>query len=234
MILSRHKRVMTTHPDKSGGLRARQKAQRQQKILDAARAVFFDKGRSAATIEEISAGAEVSALTVFNYFGDKDALFVAAWTRMRAEEHAALGRFLDSADAGDPLALLDSYLTRLMAPEGMAGLHESMARRLWCDFQAASFARRARNGAEVVQTEDRMILDELGRIFARGVAAGAVPPDAPLADLAEGVLAIGNLHWTRWLTGEQPDGALRHRETLRQVRLFVAPLLATGAPGETG
>lgn len=45
------------------------------KILDAARIEFFDKGFSAASIESIAARAEVSKVTIYNHFGDKENLF---------------------------------------------------------------------------------------------------------------------------------------------------------------
>ncbi|MCR2832615.1 TetR/AcrR family transcriptional regulator [Parerythrobacter lacustris] len=47
-------------------------------IVEAASHAFFDVGYAAATIEGIAAEAGVSKVTVYNHFGDKRALFIAA------------------------------------------------------------------------------------------------------------------------------------------------------------
>ena len=59
------------------GLRDRKKARRRDDIVAAAIELFGRKGVDATTIAEIAAACEVSAPTVFNYFGSKDGLLVA-------------------------------------------------------------------------------------------------------------------------------------------------------------
>jgi len=53
----------------------REKKQRIDQILRAARKVFFEKGYSAATIEEIAKEAELSQATIYLYFKSKDDLY---------------------------------------------------------------------------------------------------------------------------------------------------------------
>jgi TetR/AcrR family transcriptional regulator, mexJK operon transcriptional repressor len=67
-------------------------------IVEAARAAFFDHGYSATSIEEIARRAGVSKVTVYNRFGDKQALFVASVERECAEMEASLGLDLDWPD----------------------------------------------------------------------------------------------------------------------------------------
>ncbi|MDH5410869.1 MAG: TetR/AcrR family transcriptional regulator [Alphaproteobacteria bacterium] len=59
------------------GLRESQKAGRRKRILDAARAHFLDRGFEATTIEAIAESAEISAVTVFNYYGTKGGVLLA-------------------------------------------------------------------------------------------------------------------------------------------------------------
>jgi AcrR family transcriptional regulator len=59
------------------GLRESQKAGRRKRILDAARAHFLDRGFEATTIEAIAETAEISAVTVFNYYGTKGGVLLA-------------------------------------------------------------------------------------------------------------------------------------------------------------
>jgi len=54
--------------------RAREKARRQQEILEAAREVFFEKGIHRATVDDVAAQAEVSKGTVYLYFQSKESI----------------------------------------------------------------------------------------------------------------------------------------------------------------
>lgn len=56
------------------GLRARKKQQTRERISETARALFIERGFEAVTIDEIAAAAEVSRMTVFNYFPAKEDL----------------------------------------------------------------------------------------------------------------------------------------------------------------
>ncbi|MBD1545603.1 TetR/AcrR family transcriptional regulator [Roseibium aggregatum] len=58
-------------------LRERQKESRRRKILQAAREQLVANGFEATTIETIAEEAEVSAVTVYNYYGTKTGLLLA-------------------------------------------------------------------------------------------------------------------------------------------------------------
>ena len=59
------------------GLRARQKADRHQRILEAAAELFRGSGYEAVKMEAIAAAAEVSIGTIYNYYQNKGDLLVA-------------------------------------------------------------------------------------------------------------------------------------------------------------
>jgi AcrR family transcriptional regulator len=59
------------------GLRAKQKADREQRILDAATALFRKAGYEGTTIEKIAELAGVAAGTLYNYYENKGDLLVA-------------------------------------------------------------------------------------------------------------------------------------------------------------
>ena len=52
--------------------RAREKAQRRQEILDAARQEFFERGFHTPTVDDVAARAEVSKGTIYLYFESKE------------------------------------------------------------------------------------------------------------------------------------------------------------------
>jgi AcrR family transcriptional regulator len=59
------------------GLRARQKADRNRRILEAATTLFREQGYDSARIEDIAEMAEVSVGTLYNYYQNKGDILVA-------------------------------------------------------------------------------------------------------------------------------------------------------------
>jgi AcrR family transcriptional regulator len=57
------------------GLRQRKKQQTRELIVDAARRLFADRGFDAVTVAQVARAANVSEVTVFNYFPTKEDLF---------------------------------------------------------------------------------------------------------------------------------------------------------------
>jgi len=57
------------------GLRARKKHQTRELIADAARRLFAERGFDAVTVAQVARAANVSEVTVFNYFPTKEELF---------------------------------------------------------------------------------------------------------------------------------------------------------------
>jgi AcrR family transcriptional regulator len=62
------------------GLRDRKKARKRDEIIAAAKDLFARQGIDATTMADIAAAAEISAPTVFNYFGSKDGILIAMIT----------------------------------------------------------------------------------------------------------------------------------------------------------
>jgi AcrR family transcriptional regulator len=87
------------------GLRARQKADRHARIIQAATALFATDGYDAVRMETIAAMAEVSAGTVYNYFPTKGDLLVAIVSR-EVEEVLQAGESTIQAPPPDVIAAL--------------------------------------------------------------------------------------------------------------------------------
>lgn len=71
------------------------RAARREKLLDAAEALFVAQGFRATAIEAIADAAGMSKVTVYGYFRDKDAVFVAVAERLAARMEAAVRSALD-------------------------------------------------------------------------------------------------------------------------------------------
>ena len=88
------------------GLREHKKQATRQRISDIATRLFAQRGFDAVTVEDVARAAEVSKMTVFNYFPRKEDLVVD-----REAELLALVR--DAMAAADPLAGLRAMFQTL-------------------------------------------------------------------------------------------------------------------------
>jgi AcrR family transcriptional regulator len=70
--------------------RGRERAQRANEILAAARRVFLDRGYTRATMDDVARAAEFSKPTLYQYFENKDALFFSLTKPVVIELGAAL------------------------------------------------------------------------------------------------------------------------------------------------
>lgn len=74
----------------------------REKILDAARAQFGERGYDAASIAEIGAGAGISKSVLYHYFGSKAGLYRALLERDGQELVAAVAEVVPPPDQGAP------------------------------------------------------------------------------------------------------------------------------------
>jgi AcrR family transcriptional regulator len=121
------------------GLRERKKQQTRRQIFDAARRLFDKKGFDAVTVAEVAREADVSEVTVFNYFPTKEDLFYggmqlfeeqlveAVQTRPRGESavESFCRKLLDSTDG---LAGRDRAAAILKSGQVVAGSPSLAAR----------------------------------------------------------------------------------------------------------
>lgn len=112
------------------GLRERQKAERNRRILEAAARLFRETGYGAVRIDDIAEAAEISVGTFYNYFETKGDLLLAIVT-MEVEEVLASGEHIVAnppADVAQAIAALINgyydhslvYLSKAMWRTAMA------------------------------------------------------------------------------------------------------------------
>ena len=87
-------------------LRERKKRETKQRISDVATGLFYARGFEAVTIEEIAAAADVSKMTVFNYFARKEDLMFDREDEVRLLFRDALGNRPKGESAIDALRRL--------------------------------------------------------------------------------------------------------------------------------
>jgi len=152
------------------GLRERKKRATRRMISDTATKLFTDRGFDRVTIDEVAAAANVSKMTVFNYFARKEDLFFdetdAAQTLIR-DALAARGR-------RSPLAAVQTLARDMVATQHDLAKVTPRIAAFW-KAVAESPALRART-RELNEELER----DLARLLADSVGARTVDPVARL------------------------------------------------------
>lgn len=202
----------TRHPTR----RARRKEARPGELLEAALALFVEKGFAATRVEEVAARAGVSKGTLFLYFPSKEALFKAV-VRENASRHLADALREVEGFTGSSMDLLHEFLRRWWTLYGgtpAAGLSKLML------IEAGHFPELARYFQdEVVRPSHEL----LARIVQRGIARGEFRPVnvgrlvhlivAPLLQMVTWRNTLG--HCCPWTSEDQPMALIElHTELL--------------------
>lgn len=141
--------------DAEPGLRDRKKARRREGIIAATIDLFEEKGVDATTIADIAEACEVSAPTVFNYFGSKDGILLAIieeGTQRKRESGSRLPR-LD----GVPLASIVLDLFSEVSQETL----DIASRRLWRYAEASVIRRPDTDLSKRFRNTSRLLIDAI-------------------------------------------------------------------------
>ncbi|OYX58297.1 MAG: TetR family transcriptional regulator [Brevundimonas subvibrioides] len=150
------------------------KVRTRQKVLDAARGLFAERGYEPATIRDIAKGAGMSTGAVFANFQDKAELFEAVLT----EDMAGLGQvMLNGAGDGSTRDRLVNALTAgYHGSIDQLPLFQAIVARSWFQPVAAETRQRAATQG---------LTDVISDILRAGIGAGEIRQDADIALLTE-------------------------------------------------
>ena len=158
------------------GLRERQKADREKRILQAAVTRFRADGYRAVRIEDLAEAAEVSVGTVYNYYRTKGDILIATVT-MEVEEVLAEGE----AVIADPPADVAEAVLRLVFGYYDHSL-EYLSKEMWRRAMALAIeAPETPNGRRYLELDRRLagqVTALLRTLQARGALRGDIDPAA--------------------------------------------------------
>lgn len=176
-------------------LRAEQRAEREARILEAARGLIAEAGYEGVTIRELARRSRVSVPTLYNLFGDKDALLVRAVGDQ-------LGEFLERVRPARDARGVE----RLLAIPEMAG--RAMRREARYSRAVISvFVGSGRIG-HVMETVSAALTAELAGALADMARESGLEPWVDARALAERLVSHHVMVCMQWAGGQIPSRAL--------------------------
>ena len=150
------------------------KVRTRQKVLDAARGLFAERGYEPATIRDIAKGAGMSTGAVFANFQDKAELFEAVLT----EDMAGLAEVMlkGAGDGSTRDRLVNALTAGYHGSIDQLPLFQAIVARSWFQPVAAETRQRAATQG---------LTDVISDILRAGIGAGEIKQDADIALLTE-------------------------------------------------
>jgi AcrR family transcriptional regulator len=178
---------MPTSPDSSLSRRERERQMRRQAMLDAAQAVFAEKGYADATLDEIAERAEFGKGTLYNYFegGKEDILFAVFDDVIGEMEELIHTVFQEELD--DDQSLRDAFHTFAERYFGMIQDQQSLFLILVREAHRMALSDDV-DRAEFFQKQQQRLVDALTPVLEEAVENGEIHP-LPPASVANLLLA---------------------------------------------
>jgi AcrR family transcriptional regulator len=191
------------------GLRQKQKADRHDRILEAAAELFREFGYDAVKMEDIAASAEVSIGTIYNYYQNKGDLLVAI---VALEVHEVLRN--GETVIADPPPSAERAVDALIGGYIEHSLHY-LSKEMWRQALAISTQQPASPFGETYMDLDSELSRQTCQLIEKLQASGSLNREADARSLGEIVFNNTNMNFIAFVkTGSMSIPELR--ATLRR------------------
>ena len=197
------------------GLREHQKAGRRRRILDAARHNFLASGYEAATIETIAETAEVSAVTIYNYYATKRGLLLALVAQSDEILITKLNQMLGDAP-DDPIEAITRFAETIRDH-----VLSYLDKPIWRYVIATSVIEGSSHFGHAFAELDREMARLLGRLLETLKCRGALRDVRDCAAVGETLFKLQNARFIEFIA----DDAMTDDEMARLVRSDLALIL---------
>jgi AcrR family transcriptional regulator len=205
----------------SMGLRERQKADRRERILEVAKVRFQTDGYAPTTIELIAKDADVSAVTVYNYFDSKAGLLLA----LVSESDQLLIQQLKTMIAREPTDLIDAVASfgQILRRHAMSYL----AKSTWREVLSASIQEGSSDFGRTYLELDRVLVDLMRTMIVEFQSRRLIPEAVDGAALADCLFSLQNIRFFQFIADDNRDDEdidLRLRTDLEALKGLFAPV----------
>ncbi|WP_245337510.1 TetR/AcrR family transcriptional regulator [Shinella sp. HZN7] len=181
------------------GLRERQKASRRERILEVAKARFQTDGYAPTTIEMIARDADVSAVTVYNYFDTKAGLLLA----LVSESDQLLIRQLKAMIAREPTDIIDAVATfgQILRRHAMRYLEKST----WREVLSASIQEGSSDFGRTYLELDRVLIELMRAMIVTFQKRGLILESVDSEALADCLFSLQNIRFFQFIADDNSD-----------------------------
>ena len=203
------------------GLRAKQKANRTERILAAATDLFRTMGYDAVRIEDIAEAAEVSVGTFYNYFQTKGDILVAI-VSVEVEEVLLAG----AAVVANPPPTVRAALNRL-AEVYFDHSVVHLSKEMWRTAMALSILNPDTPFSRHYSDLDGLLRDQMCCFIAALQRFGTARPDLDATALGEALFNNLNMMFIEYIKSEMPLTSLK--DTVARQNAPLARLISVGS-----
>jgi AcrR family transcriptional regulator len=200
------------------GLREQKKQQTRDAIVAVASKLFGKQGFQATTMEEIAAGAGVSAGTLYNYFGTKNTLLLAH-LESRVDDMTETGSALLAAPPPDVVAAVQA-LTRLYLDRFI-----SLERELLREVMAASFGSTSELLPELMRL-DELLFHQLETLLGHFAEAEDLQAGVDVSEAATALYSLFATQLIMYVSVEAMTPTALRRAMARQIEIVFTGLRA--------
>jgi AcrR family transcriptional regulator len=197
-------------PRRPSGLREAKKRRTRERILEAALALFRERGYDEARVQDIIARVGISEGTFFNYFPTKEAL-LHDFALVQVELYREALRY----ETEEPETSVPDRIRHVMRAVAMTVAEDR-------DFQAIVYTRSDLFSSRGVLKERTLLMyEQLTELFRLGQRRGEVRADVDAVQLAEILTGIHHLTTLNWLIGWWGASGAFEPRLMRAVDLFL-------------
>ncbi len=184
----------------NNSLRARQKAKRRSRILEAARKKFQAHGFASVTVEDIAQEADVSGVTVYNYFGSKAGILLALVSESDDLLIEKLNALTTRCDCEDGTGLIEAVLEF-----GCILRHHTMSylsKPTWREVLGASIHEGSRDFGRTYAALDDVLISLMGKLVQVLQERGRVPHTVEVPALADCLFSLQNIRFFQFIADD--------------------------------
>ena len=196
------------------GLRKQQKLDRSKRILEVARTRFQNEGYDSVTIESIATEAELSAVTIYNYYGTKANLLLELVKESDVRLIAQLRALTDDL----PEQMIDA-----VARFGAIMRHHAMtylAKRTWREVLAASILQGGSQFGTTYRDLDRALTVVMTKLVLSYQRRGTLSRKIDARAFADTLYEMQNIRFFLFISNDaqdEEDADIRFRKDLNAI-----------------
>lgn len=203
------------------GLRRQQKLDRSNRILEVARTRFQSEGYDSVTIESIAAEAELSAVTIYNYYGTKANLLLELVKESDVRLLAQLRALTD--DLPDDIVDAVAKFGKIMRHHAMTYL----AKSTWREVLAASILQGGGQFGTTYRALDRALVVVMAKLVLSYQRRGTLCRRIDARAFADTLYEMQNIRFFLFIsdhTQDEEEADIRFRRDLGLIFADKAPL----------